>query len=132
MKTMQERIKENNIKISSEYVDSNPHMNDPKWEANHYRVTLRFNRKQLTCYFSMGIGLSGEPTAEDVLNSLAADAAGVENARDFEDWCSEYGYDTDSRKAEKTFKICQKQAKQLKAFLGDDLYQAFLFDTEAM
>jgi hypothetical protein len=119
--------------IEVEWADSNPNMDsDPKWQANHYKVKLRRAGKQLTTYFSMGIALSNEPSAEDVLDCLASDACGVENARSFEDWCSEYGYDTDSRKAEKTFKLCTKQARQLRQFLGDDDYQTLLWKTERL
>jgi hypothetical protein len=46
------------------------------------------------------------------------------------DWAGEYGYDTDSRKAEKTFRACQRQRAKLFAFLGPELYQTLLWDTE--
>ena len=54
----------------------------------------------------------------------------ISNARGFEDWCSDFGYDADSRKAEKTFKVCEHQAKRLRSFLGDSLYKQLLYDTE--
>ena len=116
------------IKSVSEWADSNPNMAE-NWEANHYKVTLRAKGKQLTTYFSKGFGLSGEPTAAEVLDCLASDAAGYENARDFEDWASDYGYDTDSRKAEKLYRVIGKQAEKLKKFLGDN-YEALLWNTE--
>lgn len=45
-----------------------------------------------------------EPTLESVLYSLVMDAS----ARDytFEEWASEYGYDTDSIKAEASYRAC--------------------------
>ena len=70
------------------------------------------------------------PELEDLLDCLASDASGIENSPDFEDWCGEYGYDTDSRKAEKIFKTVEHQARRLKQFLGDDLYEALLWNTE--
>lgn len=131
MKTLQEFAKENRITIESEYADENK--NAPDWkEANHYKVTLHYGRKQYTLYFSQGYGITHEPEIEDVLNSLALDSSGIENARSFEDWCGEYGYDTDSRKAEKIFKVCQRQAKKLQSFLGNHLYQQLLFNTESL
>ena len=57
-------------------------------------------------------------------------AHAIDNARGFEDWCSDFGYDTDSRKSEKTFKVCEHQAKRLRSFLGDSLYKQLLYDTE--
>lgn len=128
---MKRFVKKNKIGISVEWVDENK--NAPDWkDANHFKVTLRHAGKQLTTYFSQGYGISGEPTAESVLNALASDSAGVENARSFEDWAYEYGYDIDSRKAEKLYKVCERQADKLKKFLGDDLYEALLWDTERL
>lgn len=131
MKTMKSFIERNRIKINSEWADENK--NAPDWkDANHYKVTLRMGKKQLTTYFSQGYAISGEPKADDVLDCMASDAAGIENARSFEDWASEYGYDTDSRKAEKIYNVCVTQAEKLKAFLGDTLYNNLLWDTERM
>ncbi len=52
------------------------------------------------------------PTLADVLNSLLLDASGTEES--FEDWCSNYGCDTDSRKAETTYRACCDTARQLR------------------
>lgn len=128
-----------NIKIESELVESNPNMADPNWPANHFKVTLRRDqtfmgtrtRRQYTTYFSMGIGLSGEPQAADVIDCLASDVAGWHNARDFNDWAGDYGYDTDSIKALRTYEAIQGQAKRLQKFMGD-LYQPLLWETERL
>lgn len=37
---------------------------------------------------------------------------------DFEDWCSNCGYDTDSRKALSIYRKCQKQTTKLEKLLG--------------
>jgi hypothetical protein len=68
---------------------------------------------------------------DEVLDVLASEAAGVENADGFEDWAGEYGYDTDSRRAEATYRECCQEAERLRRFLGEQ-YQAFLFDTERL
>lgn len=47
------------------------------------------------------------PTIEDVLYCLLADASCVQYGQTFEEFCSELGYDTDSRKAEKIFNVCR-------------------------
>ena len=119
------------IKARVEWADANPHMADSQ-NMNHFKVTLRFSGRQMTLYFSQGYGISGEPTAADVLNCLASDSSSVENARSFEDWASDLGYDTDSRKAEKIFKVCEKQAERLKKFLGEELYKILLWDVEGL
>jgi hypothetical protein len=85
----------------------------------------------MTTYFSMGYGHKGaKPEAVDVLSCLANDAAGVENAGGFEDWCAEYGYETDSRKAERIYKTCIHQSKRLRQFLGGEAYEQLLWRTE--
>ena len=134
-------VKQQYITLSAEWTERNPYMDDPEWERvaapDHWKVTLRRRdpetgkRYQMTTYFSMGVGYGGrEPVVEEVLDSLAMDASGVENARDFEDWASEYGYDTDSRKAERSYRACQKTAAQLKRFLDDDLYDTLLWHVD--
>jgi hypothetical protein len=90
------------VTASAERVSENPNiMTD--FDGQHWKVTLRANgrTRQLTTYFSQGWAHTQAPTAGDVLDCLAMDAASVENARSFEDWASELGYDADSRKAEK-------------------------------
>ena len=44
------------------------------------------------------------PTAGSVLYSLLLDASGADE--NFYDWCANYGYDTDSRKALATYEAC--------------------------
>jgi hypothetical protein len=135
MITMNNFLEQTPIKITSEQVDDNPHMNSER-DMNHYKVTLSTRisgkRKQYTTFFSMGLGLRGDPKVDDVLNSLALDSSGIENARSFEDWASDYGYDTDSRKAAQTYKVYQQQAAKLKKFLGKDTYNQLLFDVEPL
>jgi hypothetical protein len=80
----------------------------------------------------MGPALIGTPKLADVLDCLASDAAGFENAQSFEDWAAEYGYDTDSRKAEKVYRTVERQAKQLRRVLGDEGYNALLWDIERL
>ena len=53
-------------------------------------------------------------TAAQVLGSVAQDCRGpYVDRQSFEDWCSEYGYDTDSRKAEATFRACREGGERL-------------------
>lgn len=70
------------------------------------------------------------PSLSDVLQSLASDARGALNARDFEDFCGEYGYDTDSRSAEKVYAACTQVHLELYKLLGGSLYEQLLDCTE--
>lgn len=58
-----------------------------------------------------------EPTAYDVLACIASDLNCPES---FEEFCSEYGYETDSRKAHATWKRCSAFGKKLVAFFGSE------------
>jgi hypothetical protein len=124
-------ISTRNITATAERVDRNPNMADSE-NMDRWRVRLSSGNKRMTVYFSMGVGHNGrEPEAADVLDCLASDAAGIENATNFEDWASEYGYDTDSRKAHRTYQACHRQADKLSKFLGDS-YETLLFDVERL
>lgn len=133
MQTLQQFINRHGITADVEYTDTNPNMEDSRYPMNHWKVTLRRSnpRRQMTVLFSTGLGISGQPDADDVLNCIISDAAGIENAQGFEDWASEYGYDEDSRKAERIYKACQREARKLSQFLGDE-YDDALWDTEQL
>jgi hypothetical protein len=55
-----------------------------------------------------------EPTAYDVLASVEKYDIGT-----FEDFCNEFGYDTDSRNAEKTYKAVKEQYTQFCTLFND-------------
>ena len=72
------------------------------------------------------------PTVADVLDCLAMDASSYDNSRDFEDWASDFGMDTDSRKAERIYRVSGEQAKQLRHLLGDEAYRDLIEDVERL
>lgn len=68
--------------------------------------------------FHAGIKIPA-PNVADVLHSLCLDAE-VLNYCAFEDWASEFGYETDSRKAEGIYRECISIALKLRTVLGND------------
>jgi hypothetical protein len=58
------------------------------------------------------------PKFADVLHSLVSDAGAIDHAS-FEDWASEYGYDTDSRKGEAIYRTCLEFGLKLRNALGE-------------
>lgn len=108
------------IRAAVNWADSNPNAADDQWarEATHWRVTLRYQGRQMTVPFSQGSAISREPSAADVLDCLASDASGYEQARSFEEWAADYGYDPDSRTAERTYRAIEKQTAALRRLLG--------------
>lgn len=123
---VQDFVDTNKITLTFTAADSNPHM--PDFSGDHYKVVLRHNGHQMTLAYSKGYGHKGAPpTAAEVLECLASDAAGVLNSNGFEDWAADLGYDTDSRKAERIYKTCAKQAANLRRLLGDELAEQLIF-----
>lgn len=51
------------------------------------------------------------PTLDDVLYSLVMDSSAAQES--FEEWCGNYGYDTDSRSALDTYLQCQESYHKL-------------------
>lgn len=137
--TLDQFIESNGLVMTAKRRNSNPNMADWK-DARHWTCTIRkLNRPQdsihpdlyeFTIPFSQGSAHTKPPTLADVLDCMASDASGYDNDRIFEDWCSEYGYDTDSRKAEATFNTVKDQSEELKSFLGSESYGTLLWNTE--
>jgi len=61
-----------------------------------------------------------QPALPDVLHSLCLDSD-VLDAGTFEEWASNFGYDTDSRKAEAIYRACLEIALKLRNGLGEDV-----------
>jgi hypothetical protein len=105
------------VKIESQY--GGVEVPDGWTPGTHpYKVTLRYRGRQMTAPFFMGPAHEKEPTAADVLNCLCSDARSGEMT--FEEFCSEFGYDSDSRKAENTWKQCERLGAKVRRLLGDE------------
>lgn len=67
-------------------------------------------------------GLAPKPA--DVLHSLLMDGDAFFNGETFEDWCENYRYDTDSRKAEAMYRACDEIGRRLaRMFSPDEIAQ---------
>lgn len=85
---------------------------------SHWRCTLRCGDRRMIFYFSKGIGHNGAiPTVPEVLECMASDISSID--QDFENWCADYGLDSDSRQAERTYLACQEEAEKLQYLLQD-------------
>lgn len=76
------------------------------------------SKKLYDVEFFTGSAIETLPSAADVLSCLCSDA----RARDmtFKEFCQEFGYDEDSRCAERTWSKCKALAEKLRWFLGDE------------
>jgi hypothetical protein len=92
-------------------------MSNDEAEAIKYETETGFARRPSAEYFPKGKAINPDPC--DVLYCLASDAD-VLNYSNFEEWAESLGYDTDSRKAEKTYRACLETALALRNGLGDE------------
>lgn len=60
------------------------------------------------------------PDSAEVFGCMCDDAQSVLDSGSFEDWAANYGYDTDSRHAEKIYSTCRDSAVKLVAALGSE------------
>lgn len=82
-----------------------------------FKLRLKRNKKQYTFTFGQSISEgSKEPNLYDVLACLTK-----YDPYSFEDFCSEYGYDSDSRKAEKIYNAVCKEYEAVERLFGDCL-----------
>lgn len=126
MKTMQERVEELGITASYDWTSKGENDSDV-WE-----VALTLNGRTFVTPFTMGSGHhSVEPEVAMVLDCIASDSAGYDNANGFEDWADEYGYDTDSRKAEAVYNAVKKQREEFATWAGEH-YDDFVYHTDKM
>jgi hypothetical protein len=131
MLTMNQFIERLGVQFSAERTKDNPHMLDAMDSASHWRCLLRKDQRRMIVHFSQGSAHTKPPTAVDVLDCLASDASDYENAQDFEDWCAEYGYDSDSRKDQRTYRKVKRQSDALRRVLGSTAsYETLLWETE--
>lgn len=111
------------IRSEIDLVDGKPPWDDGKWRGNAYKVTLRYDGRQMTVPFFTG-DMHPWPTTKDVLECLASDlfCFDLDYVRNFEEFCDELGYDPDSRKAEAQYKAGRKQTEKFHRFIGPSLY----------
>ena len=85
---------------------------------DNWQLRLECEGRQMRVKYSQGSGWNGKaPKLSDVLECLASDAVSTENADGFVEWAQELGFDTDSRKAERSYKQCVKQTDDLRSLL---------------
>ena len=112
-----------NWTISASYTGSKPAPFDEQNLGHNYvTVTNRINGKR-TRFDFRGSRLSPAITDDDDLCeafwSFVQDA--ICGDLPFDDFCAEFGYDTDSRKAERTWRACKRAAEKLRRVYCGDL-----------
>ncbi len=83
--------------------------------TRHFRVCLKYERRNLTTQYHMGPALTHEPTAFEVMESLVLDARC--GHKRFADFLSEMGYE-DENEARRIHTACIKTDAKIKKLLG--------------
>ena len=75
--------------------------------ARHWGFTIT-RGDEYSGFYTQGSALTGIPTLLDVLSCVLSDAQYAEY--EFDDFCDDMGYDTDSRRAERVHGACKQAA----------------------
>jgi hypothetical protein len=94
--------------------------------ANPFTARLTDAATLDLCSRHLGAFIAAVNPAE-VLARVLADGEGACRVG-FEDWASEFGYDTDSRKAERIYMTCQEQGRQAARLVRDPVVTAKLIE----
>jgi hypothetical protein len=105
------------------YKDHNFYFDEDKETRDIYRITLKNKKHRFSFTFGQSIVNSNygntPPSEYDVLAGLQKYEVGT-----FDDFCGNFGYDTDSRKAYKTYKAVMREWKNVeKLFTAEELEQ---------
>ena len=111
-------LKVHGIKFKAVYLEHGKHFPDDKEERDIYRLSLRRGTRGFSVRFGQSIAHStGEnvqiPRAYDLLACLTKYDPGT-----FTEFCREFGYSEDSRKAEKVYKACRREWDKVRRFFS--------------
>lgn len=116
-KQAQDFLKETGATIKIKFKKNDFYFADDKETRDIYRINLKRDGKSYNFDFGASLNdtkLKTAPTAYDVLSALTKYDVGS-----FEDFCSEFGYDNDSRKAKKTYHAVLKEFQGVNYLFSD-------------
>jgi len=112
------------IEISYQSGSKEPDWGDDAVHGNHYRVTLTRKVPKDTLSFDYWDSYSNRhkhrPEDSDILGCLSSDMYCPET---FEEFCSDYGYDEDSRRAYSTWERVVQFARDIKEFFTEEEFE---------
>lgn len=112
-------LEQTGTKLKWEYLKHDKYWHEDKVTRDIYKFTLTRNKKRYSGTFGQSIADFGKiPTAYALLSCLTKS-----DPCTFENFCSDFGYDTDSRNAEKTYKAVIKEWQGVNKLFGDVLEQ---------
>ena len=117
-KQANEFAQKHNVKLSVINMEYRRYFHDDKDRRYVFTLRLFAGRKQYTFTFGQSLmKQSEEPTMYDVLACLQKYDVGS-----FEDFCHEFGYNEDSKYAERTYKaVCKEYAAVCRLFTQEQI-----------
>ena len=82
------------------------------WERKPY-AKFQDKQRQANIAAKLARRQNVTPALAEVLHCLLMDGEAFFNAQSFEDWASDFGYDSDSRKAEEIYRKCDATGRKL-------------------
>jgi len=130
-KIAEDFLKKTKTTFSALFVRNGKHFADDKDNRDIYLITLQRGDRIYKFNFGQSLNASGEytylnggnfkknihfaiPTAYDVLSVLQKHEVG-----DFQNFCNDFGYDSDSIKAEKNYNLVVKVYENIKMLFSD-------------
>lgn len=109
----------NNIKLQGTRMKNNKCDLADEWKrtATKYNCKITFKNKTYRFNFWMGSAHTKAPSKKDVLYSFIMNDV---TDMDFEDFCSEFGYDNNSKKALRIFKACKEQTENFYRLFNEE------------
>jgi len=142
-KQAEQFLKETNTEFKAEFLKNDFYFEDDKEKRDIYKITLKKYDKEYKFNFGQSINKSGKtkkvnsdgkdfkgnpiriynrknenyskPTPYDVLSCLQKYEVGT-----FKDFCRDFGYDEDSRKAEKIYKAVVEEFRHIQILFNDE------------
>ena len=132
--TIGQFIEANGITMTCKYLGFRK--DESGWAHYAWRCVLRMAGRRMQVTFTMGTAYKGtRPEVEDVLDSVASDAAMLEGSGwNLIDFLAETGIDTEDGGERRIFFKVVQQTESLQRLLGHDaqLYKTLLWDTERL
>ena len=111
----QEFAQKHGIKLVINSVEYRKHFTEDKGPRYVFNCTLMRNKKRYTFDFGQSISSGDtEPTMYDVLSCLHTSEVGT-----FDEFCGEFGYNNDSRSAERVYKAVCKEYEAVTRLFSD-------------
>lgn len=123
-----EALVNSNIRDDSLRMIANTIMGKYKGSPQGFPWHLNYDKSFFHAVYDYGKRFLGKLDINDVLYCLVSDAQTMKYGFTFEEWADALGYDTDSRRAEKTYRAVKEQTEKFKGLVGKELFNQMCED----